>query len=99
MNYYSIKTTQQNYLRANEQKALNSLISQFNEIMSRMPENRPEYTVHLILERTAGFYRTSNIREKFIVHCEQSGWHVKSVTINECQFIVKVSPRVLHVQA
>ena len=96
---YQIKITEQNYLRDNEQKALMSLINQFNDIISRMPPNRPEYTVHLILERTAGFYRTSNIKERFIVHCENSGWHVKSVTINECQVIVKVSPRVLHVTA
>ena len=50
---YQIKITEQNYLRDNEQKALMSLINQFNDIISRMPPNRPEYTVHLILERTA----------------------------------------------
>jgi uncharacterized protein CbrC (UPF0167 family) len=99
MKYCQMKTSQQTYLRENEQRALDSLIYQFNDIMSRMPANRPEYIVHLILERTAGFYRTSNIREKFIAHCESAGWHVKSVVINECQFIVKVSPRVLHINA
>lgn len=97
MKQCQVKTTQQTYLRQNEQRALDSLIQQFNSIMDKMPANRPEYTVHLILERTAGFYRTSNIRDKFIAHCETSGWHVKSVLINECQFIVKISPRVLHI--
>jgi hypothetical protein len=91
-----IRNAQENYIQQAEDRALYSLIRQFNEQMITMPTNQPEYTVRLFLERNAGFYYTITVRNRFISHCEAAGWHIKSISINECQIIAKVSPRVMH---
>ena len=93
-----IKITQQNYLREAEDRALQSLIEQFNSEIETL-KNRPQnntFTLILFVNRPAGMTDITNIKRRFLAYCIAAGWTVKSllVSADECEFIVTVTPTV-----
>lgn len=90
-----IKIAHQNYIKESEERALQSLISQFNEQIVFTPSNADgSYTLHnLYIARPAGVTDISNIEKRFIIHCVTSGWIVSNLSyISECRFKVTVTP-------
>lgn len=91
---FQIKIAQQNYIRDIEDRLLISLVNQFNYKMSMEKPNQKLYTVTLIAERPAGFTDLTNVKSRFIRHCQDSNWIVRLISINECIFTVTVSPAI-----
>jgi hypothetical protein len=89
-----IKITQQNYLRAAENRALTSLIKQFNYQIDHTTPKHNIYTLTLFVNRPAGMTDITKIRRRFLAYCIASDWTVKSllVSADECEFIVTVTP-------
>ena len=91
-----IKITQQNYLREAEDRALQSLIEQFNDQIETTKSNNGMFTFTLFVNRPAGMTDITNIRRRFLAYCIAAGWTVTSllVSADECEFIVTVTPTV-----
>jgi hypothetical protein len=89
-----IKIAQQNYIKESEDRAVESLITQFNEqIIYTMPNKDGSYTLYLYIARPAGVTDISNVEKRFIIHCVTAGWRVKKLSdISDCQLIITVIP-------
>ena len=89
-------TTQQNYAREIEDSILSSLINQFNSRITQSHTHFPHIRTHIVIlyvNRPAGFIDLSAVLERFIGHCELTGWHVKSLHLDECKLTISVIHR------
>lgn len=92
---FQASNAQIEYCRKVEREQINNLIDQFNFRIACQQPGQTIYVLQLFYNRPAAFYDDVNIKNKFIEHCENSGWNVKSIVIDECRFTVTVSPNIL----
>ncbi len=91
-----IKITQQNYLKEAEERALRSLVEQFNSEIAHTAPKRNQYTLILFVNRPAGMTDITNIKRRFLAYCIAAGWTVLSLVVSadECEFIITVVPAI-----